>query len=161
MRSVSLLLALCNIGYWVVTLAQKELQNSTTLRYMSLPPPLPQIVCGHSLIPIDSKRNQHSEPTDFNGKYWSLLKADSQAYCAGSNWACHVTWATCMSSSSCAEWNLNISLPNLTEMEGVSISCPWTSSRINFMKLLRGHNIRYKVMEPFIHCRVSLEINNG
>jgi len=27
--------------------------------------------------------------------------------------------------------------------------------------LLQGHNIRYKVMEPFIHCRVSLEINNG
>ena len=27
--------------------------------------------------------------------------------------------------------------------------------------LLRGHNVRYKVMEPFIHCRVSLEINNG
>ena len=27
--------------------------------------------------------------------------------------------------------------------------------------LLRGHNVRYKVMEPFIHFRVSLEINNG
>jgi len=27
--------------------------------------------------------------------------------------------------------------------------------------LLQGHNIRYKVMEPFIHCRVSLQINNG
>ena len=26
---------------------------------------------------------------------------------------------------------------------------------------LRGHNVRYKVMEPFIHFRVSLEINNG
>ena len=28
-------------------------------------------------------------------------------------------------------------------------------------RLLRGHNVRYKVMEPFIHCRVSLEISNG
>ena len=27
--------------------------------------------------------------------------------------------------------------------------------------LLWGHNVRYKVMEPFIHFRVSLEINNG
>ena len=27
--------------------------------------------------------------------------------------------------------------------------------------LLRGHNVRYKVMEPFIHFHVSLEINNG
>ena len=27
--------------------------------------------------------------------------------------------------------------------------------------LLRGHNISYKVMEHFIHCRVSLEIKNG
>ena len=27
--------------------------------------------------------------------------------------------------------------------------------------LLRGHNVRYKVMEPFIHFRVSLEIMNG
>ena len=25
---------------------------------------------------------------------------------------------------------------------------------------LQGHNVRYKVMEPFIHFRVSLEINN-
>jgi len=27
--------------------------------------------------------------------------------------------------------------------------------------LLRGHNVRYKVMEPFIQYRVSLEINKG
>jgi len=27
--------------------------------------------------------------------------------------------------------------------------------------LLRGHNISYKVMEHFIHCCVSLEINKG
>ena len=27
--------------------------------------------------------------------------------------------------------------------------------------LLRGHNVRYKVMGPFIHFRVSLEIMNG
>ena len=27
--------------------------------------------------------------------------------------------------------------------------------------LLQGHNVSYKVMEPFIHFRVSLEINNG
>ena len=26
---------------------------------------------------------------------------------------------------------------------------------------LQGHNVRYKVMEPFIYCPVSLEINNG
>ena len=28
-------------------------------------------------------------------------------------------------------------------------------------RLLQGHTVRYKVMDPFIHCRVSLEINNG
>jgi len=28
-------------------------------------------------------------------------------------------------------------------------------------KLLRGRNVRDKVMEHFIHCNVSLEINNG
>ena len=28
-------------------------------------------------------------------------------------------------------------------------------------QLLRGHTVTYKVMEPFIHCRVSFEINNG
>ncbi len=28
-------------------------------------------------------------------------------------------------------------------------------------RLLQGHKVRYKVIEPFIHCRVSLEINNG
>jgi len=27
--------------------------------------------------------------------------------------------------------------------------------------LLLGHNVSYKVMEPFIHCCVCLEINNG
>ena len=27
--------------------------------------------------------------------------------------------------------------------------------------ILRGHNLRHKVMEPFIHSCVSLEINNG
>jgi len=27
--------------------------------------------------------------------------------------------------------------------------------------LLQSHNVRYTVIEPFIHCRVSLEINNG
>jgi len=27
--------------------------------------------------------------------------------------------------------------------------------------LLLGHIVRYKLMEPFIHCCVSLEINNG
>jgi len=26
--------------------------------------------------------------------------------------------------------------------------------------LLWGHNVRYKVMKPFIHCHVSLEVNN-
>ena len=28
-------------------------------------------------------------------------------------------------------------------------------------RLLRSHIVRYKVMEPCIHCHVSLEINNG
>ena len=28
-------------------------------------------------------------------------------------------------------------------------------------RLLRSHNVRYKVMEPFIRCCVSLELNNG
>jgi len=41
--SVSLLLALCNFGFRVVTGAQKEPQNSTALRHTSLNPPLPQI----------------------------------------------------------------------------------------------------------------------
>ena len=27
-------------------------------------------------------------------------------------------------------------------------------------RLLHGHNVRYKVMEPFIHRRADLEINN-
>lgn len=27
--------------------------------------------------------------------------------------------------------------------------------------LLRSHNVRYKVTEPFIHRDVSLELNNG